>query len=158
MLGFRSSTADRAAPSVEDPATPPRLVPHNRGTRATSIPGPLATPPAATDGQVRILARISSHLFFSRPSAYHREVREWLRANGVDPCNVLVRRDVEILAFDAPAIVREEVTLDQNRKLRWVDTAHGRDILGHEVCSLLIVPLPEHLADPILGYPAGGAS
>jgi hypothetical protein len=101
------------------------------------------------NGQVRVLARISSQLFFSRPPAYHREVREWLRANGIDPCEVLVRRDVEVVALDAPAIVREEVLLDRNRNLRWVDTAHGRDVLGREVCSLLIVPLPDHLADPI---------
>lgn len=87
----------------------------------------------------RVLARIDSSRFYERPGPYREEVRAWLRANGVDPNEVICGRDVEVVLLDAPAIVREEWARGEDGR-RWADR--------HVVHSLCRVPLPAHLADP----------
>lgn len=85
---------------------------------------------------VQVLARIRSGLFYARSEVYREEVRAWLTANGIDYTQVLCSRDVEIVMLDGPAIVREE------------RVNHG-GVFSRVVHSLLRVPLPEHLADPL---------
>lgn len=101
-----------------------------------------------TNADVRILARIEVDLWLIRPEAYREEVRAWLRANGIDPNNVTLRRDVEVVVLDGPAIVRREYVRDPaTGRIRIDRTAD--DAVTAEVHSLLTVPLPEHLADPL---------
>jgi hypothetical protein len=102
---------------------------------------------AAVEG-ARVLARIAASRFFDRPKEYRDEVCAWLRANGINPNAVTVRRDVEVVLLDAPAIVREEWVLDSERRTQ-LDPARPDQCLGRVVHSLLRVPLPDHLADPL---------
>lgn len=99
-------------------------------------------------GEPRVLARIDAARFYDldRTDLYRQEVRQWLRANGVDPNVVTLHRDVEVVLLDGPAIVREEYVLnaDGNKFL----LPGTLDVAARTVHSLLRVPLPEHLADP----------
>lgn len=101
---------------------------------------------AAAD-QVEVLARIDADRFFDRPRAERKEVCAWLLANGIDPTVVTVRRDVEVVLLDAPAIVREEYVLGPDRRVLFDRAAD--DAVTRVVHSLLRVPLPAHLADPL---------
>lgn len=93
----------------------------------------------------QVLARIDATRFYDRTEGYREEIRAWLRANGVNPNAVTIRRDVEVVLLDAPAIVREEY-LDGADKGR---TYPDGELRARVVHSLLRVPLPEHLADPL---------
>lgn len=105
---------------------------------------------AAVDG-ARVLARISVEDWRDRrrPSAEREEVLAWLRANGIDPNNVALTRDVEVVLLDAPAIVREEFVRHPDGGVRRDPTAGGP--LTRVVHSVLRVPLPAHLGDPSRG-------
>jgi len=93
-------------------------------------------------GDVQVLARIDSGLFYDRSEAYREEVRAWLEANGVDPWQVTCHRDVEVVLIDGPAIVYERIPRDG-----WRGNLTGEE--PRVTHSLLRVPLPEHLADPL---------
>lgn len=97
---------------------------------------------------VQVLARIDSAQFWRRDEAYREEIRAWLRANGIDPLDVSCGVDVEVLVLGAPAVRRLEYIRDpaSGRMQRDPDDPEG--ILGRVVHSLLLVPLPDHLADP----------
>lgn len=99
---------------------------------------------------VQVLARIDASKWHDRGHAYREEVRAWLRANGVEP-NDLPIEDVQIALLDAPAIVRREVVRDENGRVQRDLSASDDDwwVLTRVVHSLLRVPLPEHLADPL---------
>jgi hypothetical protein len=108
---------------------------------------------AAVDG-ARVLARISVDVWRDRGrSAEDRDaVLGWLRANGVDPSVVTLHRDVEVMLLDAPAIVREEYLLDERGRKYLVGPVGPdgtREPALRVVHSLLRVPLPDHLADPL---------
>lgn len=123
----------------------------------------MADTPRADCGVV--LARIDALDFRRRTEAYREEVRAWLRANGVDPNDVTIRRDVEVVLIDGPAIVREEFVRDVDGRVQLeladaglpygdvalsVGGGYERQVLARVVHSLLRVPLPDHLADPPL--------
>jgi hypothetical protein len=98
----------------------------------------------------QVLARIDSARFYDRPEAYRAEVRAWLRANGVDPWMIPAgpdARDVLVVVLDAPAIVREETVVDEDGDKRYDTGTLG--VMVRTVHSLLRVPLPDHLADPL---------
>ena len=92
---------------------------------------------------VEVVARIDASKWFVRAKAYRAEVCAWLRANGIEPNDVLIE-DVVVLVVDGPAIVRREVVRDCNGNAMRGEVG----VLAREVHSLLRVPLPEHLADP----------
>lgn len=95
---------------------------------------------------VQVLARIEAPSdWLRRPRGYRKEVCDWLRANGVDPCLVPLPGAIEVVLLDAPAIRRVELVPGVDR--RWQLDPDG-DIVTRVVHSLLRVPLPEHLADP----------
>lgn len=100
---------------------------------------------AELDG-VQVLARIDASLWNERCRTYREEVCAWLRANGVDPNDVVVE-DVEVVLLDAPAISRWEYVRDADGNVQRDPTR--RDwawcVVVHSLCR---VPLPEHLADP----------
>lgn len=102
---------------------------------------------------VRVLARIRAGMFHVRDQAYRDEVCQWLEANGVDPAAIPANygsRDVEVVLLDGPAIARDEVVRDAGGRL-YLDKDPAGDMVvrTHRVHSLLRVPLPEHLADPV---------
>lgn len=94
-----------------------------------------------------VLARINCDGWFRRPREHRDAVCAWLRANGIDPFVVTLARDVEVVLLDAPAIVREEYVADASGQ--WRLTPGTIDRAVRTVHSLLRVPLPEHLSDPL---------
>lgn len=91
-----------------------------------------------------VLARIDADLWLSQNMAYREEVCSWLRANGVDPDVVTLRRDVEVVLIDGPAIVREEYVRGPDGRI--LIDREANDAVTREVHSLMRVPLPDHLA------------
>lgn len=91
------------------------------------------------------LARIDAGAYYERSRPERDAICDWLRANGVDPNVVTLRRDVEVVLLDGPAIVREEYLLNE-RGRKYIDPV-TEDAATRMVHSLLRVPLPDHLAD-----------
>lgn len=101
------------------------------GARSPAAPG------------ARVLGRIDSARFFQRSQDYREHVRIWLRANGIDPAEVMCSSDVLVLALDAPTIQYAAVERrDENEPSVRLPAAGV--VVTH---ALMAVPLPGHLND-----------
>lgn len=103
-------------------------------------------PTAAVDG-ARVLASVTPRRWHQLPLPQRDELADWLRANGVNPDDVLVDPGVAVVALDAPAIVRDEVIRDTATRRVLLDDRDG-NVRRRRVHSVCRVPLPAHLADP----------
>ena len=110
----------------------------------TTPPRPSIHPAAERPSSVRILGRVQSSQFFQRSQGYREHVRIWLRANGIDPTDVLCSSDVLVLALDGPTIQYESIVRDEHDET----SCHGVPrTAGASRHVLMVVPLPGHLND-----------